>query len=429
MTYRETEAPKQPEGAGGRPPLVLYVVTLSEWGGAQRYVYDLATRLGAAGFSATVACAPGGPLVDRLRAAGVPVHEVPELVRSIRPLTDLRALWKLYRLIRRLRPDIVHCNSSKAGILGRLATWLAGVPVRIFTAHGWAFTEGRPHWQRWLLARTEALVAPLTHRIICVSEHDQELAVRCGVAPPERLVTIHNGVDPVPLPTDSPAGSTGPAPQRPLTIIMVARLAPPKDPVLVLEGLGRLPGKLATLHADGAGGDAETPLVRLILVGDGPLRPEVEADAAALGFRVETAAAPVVDTSGGQGEGAACTVILPGERPADEVPRLLAQADLFVLASRWEGLPYSIIEAMMTGLPVVASRVGGIPEMVEDGVTGFLVPPGDADAMAAALARFLADPTLCGRMGEAARQRAQDHFTVDRMVAATAALYGVVVKA
>lgn len=387
-----------------RRPAILYVVTLSEWGGAQRYVHDLAVRLRGE-FEVAVACAPGGPLVHRLRAAGVAVHEIPALVRSIRPLTDLRALWQLYRLMRRLKPDIVHCNSSKAGVLGRLAALLAGVPVRLFTAHGWAFTEGRPFRQRWLLARVEGLAALASTHIICVSEHDRELALRFRVAGPERLTVIHNGVDPAPF-RAMPARRGG----RPFTVVMTARLAPPKDPLCLLEAFARL------RNGDGL------PAMRLVFVGDGPLRQRLEEAATALGLRVLRRDAPAAEAGLGDG-GAVPEVVFTGERPMEDVAVILAEADAFVLASRWEGLPISVIEAMMAGLPVVASRVGGLPELVADGVTGYLVPPGDAGALAAALAKLAGDPAAAARMGQAGRRRALAAFTAERMVAGTRSLY------
>lgn len=403
-------------------PLVLYVVTLSEWGGAQRYVHDLALRLREE-FTVAVACAPGGPLVERLRAAGVPVHEIPALVRSVRPGTDLRALWQLHRLMRQLKPDIVHCNSSKAGILGRLAALLAGVPVRLFTAHGWAFTEGRPYWQRWLLARIEALVAPITTHVICVSDHDRDLALQFCVAGPERLTTIHNGVDPRPFRCAARAAgrlAATPAAGRPFTIVMVARLAPPKDPLCLLRAFAMLRAELAAGNAREGAAHAGGRSARLVFVGDGLLRPRLEEAAAALGLTVSRRSAPAADGGGSEGE---LAVVFAGERPVEEVADLLAAADVFVLASRWEGLPYSVIEAMMAGLPVVASRVGGLPELVVDGLTGFLVPPGDAEALGRALARLLRDPAERARMGEAARRRALAEFTVDRMVAGTRSVY------
>ncbi|MCS6937502.1 MAG: glycosyltransferase, partial [Candidatus Bipolaricaulota bacterium] len=140
---------------------ILQIVTLSEWGGAQHIVYLLAKSL-RSDYEITVACAPGGPLVDRLRAEGIRVVEIPHLCRNPHPIKDLRALWTLYRLMKRERFEIVHTHSTKAGLLGRLAATWARVPIILFTAHGWAFSEGRAKPWRWLLAQVERFAARLS---------------------------------------------------------------------------------------------------------------------------------------------------------------------------------------------------------------------------------------------------------------------------
>jgi glycosyltransferase involved in cell wall biosynthesis len=165
---------------------------------------------------------------------------------------------------------------------------------------------------------------------------------------------------------------------------MVGRLTPQKDPVMLLEAWRRVPGN----H-------------RLILVGDGPLRVDVETaiQREALRDRVE---------------------VLP---PTTDIPALMRTAHVFVMSSRWEGSPLAIIEAMMSGLPVVATKVGGVPEIVSEHETGLLVPPGDPEALAAAVKRILDEPSLAYRMGQAGRRRALACFTEARMVAETNALY------
>ncbi len=362
------------------PHLVL-VVTLSEWGGAQHYVHQLA-RAARGAYDVTVLCGPGGLLVERLRTEGIRVVEIPGFRRNLHPVRDAQAFLQLAHFLRGERVDLLHANSTKAGLLARMAAPAARVPVVVFTAHGWAFTEGRPPWVQRFLAKTESFGARLATRIICVSEYDRDLAVRFGVASRGRMTVIRNGVDPDPFLRDYKATGTRP------TIVMIGRLVPPKDPLCLVDAVRRLPE------------------ARLVFLGDGPLRTRIEAAA--------------------RRGGVDARVSLLGSRP--DVAAVLRTCDIFALPSRWEGLPFAVIEAMMAGLPVVATRVGGLPELVEHGVTGFLVPAGDAGALEEALRALVTDETLRRRMGAAGRQRALREFTADRMVRETLALYASLIQ-
>lgn len=360
------------------------LITLSDWGGAQANVLALAQGLRGL-YDVTVACGPGGPLVGRLRQEGIRVVEIPRLVRAPSPLADLATLVRLARWMRRERFALVHCHSTKAGLLGRMAARLAGTPAVLFTTHGWPFAG--PWWPppvRMLLALAEKVAARLTTTIICVSQRDREAALRVGIGPPTRLEVIPNGIAPDPWLARAPVQEDGAGTGRPCTAVMVSRLKEPKDPITLVKAWTQL------------GADR-----RLLLVGDGPMREQVEALV--------------------QGSGLGGRVTLLGTR--QDVPALLSMADVFVLSSRWEGMPLSVIEAMMSGLPVVATDAGGVSEAVVHGETGLLVPAGDPDALALALARLLGDSELRQRMGEAGRRRALERFTEERMLAQTAAVY------
>lgn len=364
-------------------PRVLLLVTLAEWGGAQHIVSRLA-RCFDARYTLSVACAPHGELVTRLHDQGIRVVAIPEFVRNPHPWRDALALWRLMQIMRRERFDLVHAHGTKAGLLGRLAARIVHVPVVLFTAHGWAFTEGHAAWKRRLLAMMERMAARWSTRIVCVSAHDRRLAQEFGVGGQTQLVVIHNGIT-----VPAPPHVNGDAVRRtlgvtdPPLIVSVGRLAPQKDPMTLLRAARRL--------------TAGT----VMLVGDGPLR-------AACDRYVRE-------------HGLDDRVILSGMRT--DVSGILEVADIFALASRWEGLPLAIIEAMMAGLPVVATRVGGVPELVEDGVTGVIVPPGDSEALASALQRLMADPELRRRMGQAGRERALRYFAEERMTRETEKLY------
>jgi glycosyltransferase involved in cell wall biosynthesis len=366
-------------------PNVCQLITLSEWGGAQHVVYELVRHFKGE-FACMVACGPRGELIERVRSHSIPVTVIPALRRNLNPWLDAAALGQILRLLQNGNFSIVHCHSSKAGILGRLAAHITGVPVVLFTAHGWAFTEGRSYWKRWLAALLERIASRWSTKIVCVSHYDRELALRFKVTQPKRLVVIHNGIDPSPF-----ARADGSTVRQEfglvedLVITTVGRLAVQKDPLTLLRAYRILDPRNA----------------KVVIAGDGPLRKSVEQYVNRNMLRNR--------------------VLLAGT--FHNVPALLVASDIFVLASRWEGLPLTIIEAMMAGLPVVATGVGGVAELVEHGVTGIIVPPGNPEALAEAIRQLLEDADLRRRMGQAGRQRALERFTVNRMVAEVKTLY------
>jgi glycosyltransferase involved in cell wall biosynthesis len=359
----------------GRPRVVV-LITLAEVGGAQAYVAALLPAL-SEHFEVTVAARGGGPVREAAERLGLRYVGLRHLRRAIRPWRDLLALAELVRLFRRVRPDVLHASSSKAGVLGRLAAVLSGVPVRIFTVHGWAFAAasgGSSKFYGW----ADRLMRPLTTVTICVSENERAAGIAARTCDPARTVVIHNAVDV----TGAPQARGDGAPPK---LISVGRLKAPKDPVTLLRALAALP----------------TEDFDALIVGDGPDRPAVEELTAQLGL--------------------AGRVRLEGERR--DVAELLAASDVFVLSSWSEGLPVSVLEAMAAGLPVVASDVGGVSELVLDGETGILVRPGDPDRLAEALGGLLSDPDRRRLLGEAGRARAERLFDLGRFRQAHLELY------
>ena len=360
---------------------IAYVITRAdEIGGGQVHVRDVATAAQSAGHDVTVVAGSPGCLSEQLAERGVPFEAVPALVRPIAPWKDGLAVQQVRSVLRRLRPDLVSVHTSKAGWVGRLAAKLSGIPV-VFTAHGWAFTEGVPAFRRRLYAWIERLAGPLADQIITVCDHDRALALAHRIAPPERIIRIHNGVHDI---------AAGAAVSRldgggPVRIVMIGRFSPQKDHAGLLRALARL-------------GDLPW---QLWLIGGG----SGQAAAAALARELRLAD----------------RVQLLGER--EDARAFLERADICTLASHWEGLPRSILEAMCAGLPVVASDVGGVSEAVRDGVNGFLVSQTDSPALAERLACLLRDPILRRAMGRASRQRYETEFRFELMFERTVALY------
>lgn len=356
-------------------PRVLVVVTLAETGGAQAYVRDLVAAL-AGPYDVTVAAHGPGPLAEAVRAHGAAFVPLRHVRRSIGP-RDVLGLLELWRLCRRLRPDVMHANSSKAGILARLAAAIARVPVRLFTAHGWAFkATGGIAARLYLIA--DRLVAPLTTTVICVSDEEERAGLAARVCRPGRTVTIRNGVEPGPPPAHVDGDPVG--------IVSVGRLAEPKD--------------FATL-LDAAAAVTAQRRWTLDVLGDGPERRQHEERAAALGLNDR--------------------VRFLGE--VGDVPARLRAAHVFVLSSRSEGLPISVLEAMAAGLPVVASDVGGLRELVAAEESGILVPAGSPAPLAVALSRLVDAPELRASLGAEGRRRVEAGFTIERCREAHLALY------
>jgi len=354
---------------------VLLVITLTDTGGAQTHVATLAAAL-PVGTELTLATGGPGPLTERL-AGAVPVRYLDGLCREVAPLRDLRALASFRALIRELQPDLVHLHSSKAGFLGRLAARHLGVPA-VYTVHGWAFLNrgsplgSAPAW--WL----ERAGARLGGEIICVAESDLEVARRTGLAPKQRLHHVPNGLpDLVARPAPDLAGLPRPV------ALWVGRLDPPKDPVLAVTAF----------RAAGEPGS-------LVIVGAGRL--EARARAAA---------------------GDSPRIFFLGQRR--DVPELLAAADLFVLTSRSEALPITLIEALRAGRPALASEVGDLGRVLARTRAGWSVPPGRGSELAATWKRLAASPAELTEAGARGREAFLRHYTVERMVEGVLHVYEV----
>ncbi len=333
---------------------------------------------------------PEGSLIDETRQRGVPLTILDSLVRELSPAQDLRAVLALRGLMRRGAYDIVHTHSSKAGVLGRLAARSAGVPVIVHTVHGWSFHDRMSPARLRFYVALERLGAWACQAMIVVSPRDIAKGLAQGIGQLEDYVVIRSGIElsrfghPA-VPATETRRQWG-IPDGAPVVISVTRLSPQKAPLDLIDAFALVAGA--------------NPEVRFLVVGDGPLRPEVEARLASLGI--------------------AHRVVLTGLRR--DVPELLAAGDIFVLSSLWEGLPRVLPQAMATGLPIVCTAADGTGEAIADGENGFLVPRAEPAALAARVVELLADPELRRRLGAAGRRRAPA-YGAQRMVADIDALY------
>lgn len=356
----------------------MQVITKGETGGAQTHVLALCQALAPrVRFVAVIGGAtPKSVLGDGLQALGVPVVPLPQLGNSLSPLRVLVAVRALLRLLRLHEPDVIHAHSAVAGVVTRIAGRIANTPV-VYTVHGFGFKPEIPRLQRWAAWLAEFALARFTSHMVCVSEHERQLANRLPI-PAERVSVIHNAV------TDTE--THGQPAQEPARIVMVARMARPKRPDLLLHALALLRNRLGY----------EVPAS---LIGDGPDLKVHQALCQQLGLQAVAFTGNVTNVS-----------------------QRLAEHAIFVLMSDHEGLPISVIEAMRSGLAIVASDLPGLRELITAGTHGLLVP-NQAHALAEALLPLVTTPGLRTRLGQAARQRAEEQFTPSRMAEPVATRY------
>lgn len=301
---------------------ILFVITKANWGGAQKYVYDIATALPVEEFEVAVAFGKSGLLAEKLKAASIPTYSIDSLGRDVAAFADFKSFMALYKLFRKVRPDIVHLNSSKAGGLGALAARLAGVPLIVFTAHGWPFWEPRGAISRGLIYFFSWITALLSHRIIVVSNYDLEVAERMPFVS-GKTIRIYNGI-----PSHLSFGSGE-----------VIRKAFPLG-VRIAGTVGELTkNKNQIALIERARND---PKLYVAIVGEGEDRTYLEKNIAEYGLQDR--------------------VKLFGFMPPQDV---LRGFDVFMLPSLKEGVPYVLMEAKAAGLPIEANRVGGVSEILD----------------------------------------------------------------
>ncbi len=370
---------------------VLYVITKSNWGGAQRYVYDLATTLNKTQFEPVVALGGEGVLFEMLTNAGIQVIPLQQMQNKLSFTQARLAAAELRSVIKTVQPDILHLNSSTAGLVGALVGYTTQVPQVFFTAHGWAFNEDRPYWQRLVLKSFHYATVMLTDRTIAVSRaivHQMNWPLaqhKMKVINPGRTigVTYEREAARDALVHFCPALLPF---RHDRWIVCLAELHPIKRHLVLMNAFRQLP-------------ETDQP-TRLIIIGEGAERATIETYIAT--HHLET------------------KVVLTGS--ITEAARFLKAFDLFVLASKSESYGYVLQEAGLVGVPVIATNVGGIPDIITDGITGLLVPPDDTAALRTALVTLLQNPTLADSYRDAL-ERAMHERTVQKMTAQTESLY------
>ncbi len=376
---------------------VLHVITRMIVGGAQENTLFTMERLGKDDrFEALLATGPAlgpeGSLIGELEKKGVRSVLIPELRREVNPFLDVIALVKLYRLLRRGRFSVVHTHSAKAGILGRAAARLAGTPVIVHTVHGLPFHPYQNRLLNFLYFRMELLARNWCDLFVCVGEAMAKELVRTGISPPEKIRVVHSGIE---LEKYRQA-----APDREWQ----ARLGPAGDAPVVgkIARLFHLKGH-EHLFAAAVAVKRDFPGVKFLLVGDGILKPKLEARARKLGI--------------------AGNVFFTGLVPPERIPALISLMDVVVHVSFREGLPRAVVQGFALGRPAVAFAVDGAPEVVLEGKTGHLVPPGDTEGLAAGIVDLLRNREKARAWGREGKRLVEEKFDAEKMGGQIIALY------
>lgn len=371
---------------------IALVVTQSSWGGAQRYVYDLALSFKRQGHAVLVIAGNNkDPILQkRLGEQQIETIALASLIRSINPFIDTICFIQLFLLFRSRKFDVVHLNSSKAGVVGSVAAWFARSPCIVYTAHGFVFNEQLPPIVKRFYIFVERFSSFFRGLIITVSEFDHRTALQYGIAPKQKLRTIWNGID---VTHDTYVerqkarayllGDTGVNLNDKFVIGCVANFYANKGLSYLITAMKSVVEKY--------------PHAVLLIVGDGSLRPDLE---------------KLIINSG-----LSQHVFLIGYRKDPE--QHLKAFDLLVSSSLKEGLSYTILEAARARVPIIATIVGGTPEIIYDHIHGILVPPRNTESLSEAIGVAIKDPQTLKTYAIQAHERVTKEFDVEKMVSAT----------
>lgn len=372
---------------------ILYLTTKSVYGGAQRYIIDLIDYLPRDKFEFIVGAGGKGPLASKVTERHVAYYEVKGLARDVHTLTDIKSFFRILSLIRNTRPDILHLNGSKVSILGAIAGKLCGIKKIISSTHGWPFLEDRPKFQKKLLKLAARIGSLFQDKIICVSEFDYTMAMEEHIASPKKLIQIHNGIVPkkhIFLDRDAAREK------------ILKRIGIPRDDYFIVGSIAEYTKNKGLVYLIEAAEHIARikPKTLFLLIGWGEerefLRMKIPRSFEKKIFLVDS---------------------LP------EAFTYLKALDIFVLPSVKEGFAYTLLEASLAELPIVATQVGGNPEIIENLKNGVLVRPGSPHDILNAIFHLIRDPKERAQLGKEARKTVLEKFSITSMVDLTRKVY------
>lgn len=372
---------------------ICHIITKPELGGAQLTTLNLVSELSKqARYEISFISSDSGLLVlDFIKIPNVKKFLLSSLKRNIDPIRDILNLYKMYRILKTQKCELVHTHSSKAGILGRLAARIARTRVVVHTIHGWSFNEYQNILVKRFFIILERIAALWSTKIICVSERDIATGLKYRIANKDKFALIRYGilieefqnsnVDIYRKRTEFGITNQGPI------VAMISCLKPQKSPLDYIRAISIV--------------QKDIPKANFLIIGDGILRPKVLKLANTLGL----------DSS----------LLFKGWRR--DIPEIMSVIDVLVLSSLWEGFPVVFLEAMASGKPVIATDVGGAKEVIRDGIDGFLVPPKDYKSLAEKIKTILTEDGLCKKMGQNFKSRLDSSYHLQNMVREVERLY------
>jgi glycosyltransferase involved in cell wall biosynthesis len=375
---------------------VLFLITKSNWGGAQKYVFDLATGLPKENFDITVALGGTGELKDKLEKNRIKTISINSLTRDISIFKEIKVFKEICKIIRAERPDILHINSSKAGGLGALAGRIMRVPYIIFTAHGWAFNEDRTDLQKKIVKCFHWITIVLSHKTITVSKMLASQMISTPLVK-DKIVNVYSGVK-IPNHLSKEESQKIIAKNHPelfqknnIWIGTIAELHKNKGYIYQIEAIEKLKNE----------GFLDKHSLVFVWIGDGEERQTLK----------ESISSKGLDSF----------IKVVGQIP--EAPSLLKALDIFILTSTTEALGYVLLEAGITSLPTIATCVGGIPEIIENEKTGILVESRNSDEIAEGIKKLVENRTLGTQLGENLFSKVSNDFNTHQMIQKTIEIY------
>ena len=371
---------------------ILYIITKSVWGGAAKYVYGLSINLSGE-FNVAIAAGGKGKFYKKIKETDLPYYQMNNFQKSINPFKDIFVFFEILSLLIQLKPEIIHTNSSKAGGIAGLAGWIYKILSNkkielIFTAHGWAINEDRPKCQIKLIKLFSKITCLFYDKIICVSEYDRQIAIKNKITCEKKLITIHNGIDikNINFLTKEEAQKKLIKKTSPLVIGTIAEWTSNKGLIYLLKAIKKIKDKEFDV----------------ILIGSGE-NPDKEK------------MIKFIEKKN-----------LKNIHLIEFIPNAanyLKAFDIFVLPSIKEGLPYTIIEAMIAEIPIIATNVGGIPEMIDNEVNGILIEPKNSHKLAEKILYIINNPKKANELAKKAKEKAEQEFTLEKMIEKTKELY------
>src|SRR3989344_7277775 len=363
---------------------ILFIITKSVWGGAQKYVFDLAANLPKDQFEPVIAGGGKGIMAEKIISAclpagkaGLPYLEIKSFQRDINFWKEIVSFFEILKILFKNKPDLVHVSSSKAGGMAGMAIFVysaakkmtkpflllghkgesykkassSSLPIAIFTVHGWAFLESRPRWQIFLIKLASKITCLFYDKIICVSQNDYNEAIKNKIAPARKLTVIHNGINPANYNFQERT-------EKEFTVGAIGEATENKGHKYLIEASKNFPN------------------IKLNIISNIP-----------------------------------------------NASKYLKNFDIFVLPSLKEGLPYVLLEAGLAGMHVIASNVGGIPEIIENGKEGLLVPPANPEELAVAIKKLIEDKTLRENLAKNLNEKIKKEFSLEKMLKETISQY------